>query len=339
MKFSIIIPVYNVEQYLEQCIQSVLNQTYQNFEIILIDDGSTDQSGIICDFYYEKYPNQVSVFHRENSGLILARWYGMKCATGDAFVFLDSDDCLRSDALELLHGSFIQNGCDMVLFHLSHKNDFSESNSYYHFHKENRLMGRDDAIRALVAGRMPNCLVTKAVLRHCTENIPDIEKLSHIENGEDLLYSIFLITNAQRIMYLPENLYYYRQREGSIVHTFNPQIMRSIRAVHEVLERYVDIWQMPELHPVQYARAVWGWTDILKILINNYSYMGCAEYRRKVQEVMEDPFFRKAYVQMDSSVLSERQILISKWLYNRNYLPIFFVSILKKYRMRMKKFI
>ena len=98
---SIVVPVYNVELYLEKCVNSIVNQTYQNIEIILVDDGSTDGSGIKCDELAQK-DNRIIVIHKENGGLSDARNVGIEKATGDFYVFLDSDDMLVDGAIEVL---------------------------------------------------------------------------------------------------------------------------------------------------------------------------------------------------------------------------------------------
>ena len=100
-KISIIIPVYNVEPYLRRCIDSVLEQTMQDYEIVVVNDGSTDNSGSICDQYANQY-DQIRVIHKQNGGLSDARNTGIKAATGDYILFLDSDDYLDTDALEKL---------------------------------------------------------------------------------------------------------------------------------------------------------------------------------------------------------------------------------------------
>ena len=105
MKFSILVPVYNVEKYLEQCIDSLLDQTYsEEYEIILVDDGSTDSSGSICDGYEERYPDKVKVIHKENGGLSDARNVGMAAATGEYIAFVDSDDWLHLEYISVLYG-------------------------------------------------------------------------------------------------------------------------------------------------------------------------------------------------------------------------------------------
>ena len=100
---SVVVPVYNVEKYLHYAMESLLKQTYKNFEIILVNDGSTDNSGKLCDKYSEKYSN-VKVFHKENGGLSDARNFGVKKAKGEFITFLDPDDYLEAYSLELLAG-------------------------------------------------------------------------------------------------------------------------------------------------------------------------------------------------------------------------------------------
>ena len=107
MKISIIVPVYNVEDYLQSCIDSVMGQTYENYELLLVDDGSTDKSGAICDQNRASYPSHIKVLHVTNGGPLRARLLGMKHATGDGFVFLDSDDCLHPQIFEILLTSIL----------------------------------------------------------------------------------------------------------------------------------------------------------------------------------------------------------------------------------------
>ena len=114
-KVSVIIPVYNVEQYLEQCLDSIVNQTLKEVEIIIVDDGSKDRSREIVDEYEEKYADVFSI-HKEHKGPGAARNSGMSCAHGDYLYFMDSDDCLDINALERLYQVASQEGLDLVLF-------------------------------------------------------------------------------------------------------------------------------------------------------------------------------------------------------------------------------
>lgn len=111
---SIIVPVYNVEKYLERCINSLVNQTYSNLEIILVDDGSTDQSGKMCDTYAERYPN-IKVVHKKNAGLGYARNTGLENATGKYVAFVDSDDYVEYNMISNLYNDIIRNDADACI--------------------------------------------------------------------------------------------------------------------------------------------------------------------------------------------------------------------------------
>ncbi|MGN0493209.1 MAG: glycosyltransferase [Acutalibacteraceae bacterium] len=114
-KISVIVPVYNVEKYLKKCIQSILAQDFSEYEIILVDDGSTDESGKICDEYSLKY-SQIKVIHQKNKGLGGARNRGIEEACGNYLLFIDSDDSIKENMLSYLYNTAIDNDSDLVLF-------------------------------------------------------------------------------------------------------------------------------------------------------------------------------------------------------------------------------
>lgn len=118
VKFSIIVPVYNVERYLNKCLDSIVNQTYQNFEAILVDDGSTDSSGRVCDEYGEKY-DFIKVVHQENGGLSAARNTGLNKAQGDWIIFVDSDDWVETDMLCAIDKHMQENEADVYTFNVN----------------------------------------------------------------------------------------------------------------------------------------------------------------------------------------------------------------------------
>ena len=111
---SVIVPVYKVEPYLHKCLDSILSQTYQNLEIILVDDGSPDRCGAICDEYAQKDP-RVKVIHKENGGIATARNAGMRIAAGDYWMFVDSDDWLEADAISNLYQLLAEYNADLAI--------------------------------------------------------------------------------------------------------------------------------------------------------------------------------------------------------------------------------
>lgn len=130
---SVIVPVYNVAPYLERCIKSIINQSYQNLEIILIDDGSTDNSGTICDAWAEK-DERIMVIHKKNGGLSDARNVGLKVASGAYITFVDSDDWLNLNMYEKLMKIGMAQNCDIVMCNfqkISDENSISICNNDY----------------------------------------------------------------------------------------------------------------------------------------------------------------------------------------------------------------
>ena len=133
-KVTVVVPVFNVEKYLHQCIESLLNQTYRNLEIILVDDGSTDNSGVICDQYRQK-DQRIKVIHKCNQGLGFARNSGMKETTSDYITFMDSDDYADEDMIEELMRPIIDENADTVIGGFKKVNDekkilFIDKNEY-----------------------------------------------------------------------------------------------------------------------------------------------------------------------------------------------------------------
>ena len=131
MFFSVIIPVYNVEKFIEQSVNSVLNQEEKDLEIILVDDGSTDSSGKICDAFAEKYPDIIRVIHKENEGLLLTRRCGIRAAKGDYFVHLDSDDYMMPGALASIRKTILKYDADMVICKVAYGAADGKSIDYY----------------------------------------------------------------------------------------------------------------------------------------------------------------------------------------------------------------
>lgn len=333
MRVSIIVPVYNVEHYIQACIDSVLSQTYDNYELILIDDGSSDGSGTICDSYAERNAS-IRVVHTANNGAFYARYVGVQAAQGEILVFLDSDDCLRRDALERIAACFTMHQCDMVLYNAGECHDFPAKRITYPF-EESKVLTRDQfgiMYRLIVQSKIPNSLCLKAVRKNCAQLKEDALKYSHVKQGEDLLMSIFFIDNCEKIAYLPEELYFYRMRQGSAVHTYDPMRKESVKTVHQVLAHYLDRWNMKELKPMHNARKVRGWVDVLGMLMKNKQHMDKNVYRHELDAMAEDNYFRSAYLAADMGQLSGIQKLSAWWLYQKNYFALHILGFLRRIR-------
>lgn len=321
MKFSIIIPVYNVEAFVGKTVESILRQTYERFEIILVDDGSTDNSGVICDAYAAEYPNRVRVIHGENQGPGLARATGIQNASGEVLLFVDSDDCIRGDALELLAQRFEEDGCDLVIFNISRKPDYSTALFDFPINDGNVFAshGKKLLYECLVVSRNLNSMCQKAVKKQVA-----VEALNHItglwiKNGEDLLMSMAVLDLAKKIGILEQNLYYYRDRADSAVHAIRLSKLEATKIIHEQMARYIDIWGMPELHGKHCARIVRSWVELLSMVMRAGKQLGASEQKKIVRDMADDPFFRSAYRRMEAGRLAKKDSFAAQWLYNKKY--------------------
>lgn len=213
MKFSIIIPVYNVEQYLRDCLDSVLNQTFSDWEAICVNDGSTDGSSVILDEYAAK-DSRFKMISQNNAGTAAARNTGLKVANGDYIFFLDSDDWIEDYALQILADSV--NDEDVLCF--SGKRYFEVTNTFnpadeltekqyrngMDYYNENALLARDFAFV---------CVVLRVYKR--TFIIGNNLFFDEDVSFEDNLWVPIVLFNAQEVKVVPDVIYVYRVREGS----------------------------------------------------------------------------------------------------------------------------
>lgn len=227
MYFSIIIPVYNVEKYIDQCLESVVTQEFDSFEVILVNDGSTDSSGARCDAYAEKYVN-VRVIHQENKGLSGARNAGLDVAVGEWILFVDSDDWIEVGMLRKLYMQMREEVVDLYSYNaykvgeqgkLIQKLIYVPENETVHFIREkdmfeyvtNRLMQYEIGWEVWSRAFRRNLIEEKKIrFRECSEVF-----------AEDYLFTFQYMLCARRVKHLCSVFYFYRQRKGSLIHNIN----------------------------------------------------------------------------------------------------------------------
>ncbi len=229
MKVSVIIPVYNVEQYLNQCIDSVIAQDYDDIETILVDDGSTDSSGMICNNYREKYP-EIKVIHKKNGGLSDARNTGINVATGDYILFLDGDDFWSdNDCVSTLVKRVSKTHADVLNF--SFQKFFEDTKEKVPYFSKARNMplsikskkGQIDFIYKNNLYISSAC--TKMIRRDLLDHDLFFEKGAY---SEDIVWSAILLEKAKSLDFLCINFYCYRQRRDSISHSINDKKMHDL---------------------------------------------------------------------------------------------------------------
>lgn len=227
---SIIIPIYNVEKYLEECIESVISQTYRNLEIILVDDGSTDRCLEICK-KYEKKDNRIKVIHQENAGVSVARNIGIDFSTGQYIGFVDSDDFIEKDMYEELYQDLNVEkadiaGCDYYIY------DTCKSTKSDILTKTKSVMKTEEALIKMNQLRGFGVGVwNKLYKRELFNGI----RFPIGKRGEDWFIIYKIIEKSKKIVYNPIAKYYYRQREESYTKS-NKVDWWGLEAATEVLE-------------------------------------------------------------------------------------------------------
>lgn len=210
-KVSVIVPIYNVEAYLPQCVDSILNQTYDNLEIILVDDGSPDNCGAICDEYAAK-DCRIRVIHQENGGLSAARNAGLDIADGEYIAFVDSDDFIADTMIERLLRSAAEANADMAVCDVAVYYDGSS----VHPHEcpmENDCFSQDVLVRKMTEPQAWHYVVpwNKLFRRYIFEKIRFPEGYIH----EDAAIAHRIAGECHTIVTIPEELYFYRQNPNS----------------------------------------------------------------------------------------------------------------------------
>ena len=220
MLFSVIVPVYNVEKYLKDCVDSILSQTCADFELILVDDGSKDASPQICDDYAKK-DSRVKVIHKENGGQTSARNKGLEVALGEYVVFIDSDDWVSENYLELFEKPIKEHGVDVVCCGYAEVDGENVKNVQINFESGyyDRASMEKEIFPVLIGGNVnktiPSTLCAKALKKELV--VPFIKQVDHrIKIGEDDAVAKPTVYNANGIYIYKECCYFYRTNLSSV---------------------------------------------------------------------------------------------------------------------------
>ena len=252
MRFSVVVPVYNVEDYLSDCLDSILAQTFPDYEIVLIDDGSTDGSSAICE-RYSRLNNNIRYYTQKNHGLFATRRRGAQLARGEYLVALDSDDALHKDALLLINDAINSTGAQVICFDMARQSDFMIERAYDESNSRATLLSKRDVKRSICSSPKLNTICGKAieinVMRRCYHNLDGELRLSM---GEDLFQSLRLIDIADSFCQVEVAIYYYRINRNSITKLYRRDNTLDSEYVYSGLMAYAKKWQKDELGECDY---------------------------------------------------------------------------------------
>lgn len=293
MRFSVLVTVYNAEKYIGACLDSLLAQTYEDFEIVAVDDGSPDGSGRICDAYAER-DRRVRVLHTENRGVLTARACAEEKARGDYLLHCDGDDLVMPDMLASFSAVIDRAQPDLIVcdFSLFHGGDSPIRERF--FPEDRSFVGveREALYRLLLSTRF-NTLCNKVFSRALIAAAPAYDRVRDLRHGEDLLRSAYLVTAAERIEYICGSYYLYRRDVGHSG-TFEPGSLQGSQTVDETLRRLLK------------ARVEWDdawevlYRDLCRKQLDNYigllldSRVSALEGAAILRDASETPLVRDA---------------------------------------------
>lgn len=249
---SVVVPVYNVEKYLERCVDSIIKQTYKNLDIILVDDGSPDNSGKICDNYKEKYTN-IRVIHQKNQGLSVARNNGLAVAKGSYITFVDSDDWIAPDMVSVMYKNLKKSYADISVI------------GFYNVYEDRKMVKNTIGNKTQIMTSMEalECFLFNGYITPCVwGKLYKIDIWSGVKCPpgklfEDQYTTYKLLDKANKIVFNPYPYYYYLKRNGSIGHSgFSEKTYELYEGIQE--EYKFIISKYPQIKPnVAVGRIIW----------------------------------------------------------------------------------
>lgn len=304
---SVVVPVYNVEKYVEKCLDSICAQTFTDIEIIVVDDGSTDKSGIICDEYSKK-DSRIRVYHKENGGLSSARNYGIDHASGDYIGFVDSDDYIDAAMYQTLYNNLIEYDADMSLcglydmFNGRPRKVNTENKTFTATNVETIQIVLEAEITSVTA---VNKLYKKALFQAI--------RYPEGKVSEDAFIIVDLLLQCKKTAITTTQLYYYIHRSGSITTLrFRPE---NFHVVEAYMKNYALIKDnCPELLRVAKMRLCWAHMNVLDKLIFDNS----ANYKDKQKKTIN--YIRKNYffIMRNKSFTAFRKVAVTGLMLNKN---------------------
>lgn len=272
IKITVIVSIYNLEDYLKNCIDSIVNQTYKNLEIILVDDGSLDSSGVICDEYAKK-DQRIIVIHKDNGGPLSARKAGVEKASGNYISFVDGDDWIDFETYKTILNRIKSYNPDMITFGLKKHENNSLSEKYnrlneglyskeqlYDFIKNN-YASDDLAFKRIIIGSSCTVIYKTSLIKKCINNIND--SINVCEDGALNLICLLNIDSLFSVHYAP---YHYMVRKNSIMHS---SVRKEIKGIEQLIKTVYNAIIAKNLTDNLYIMNQYSYWMIYTTLISN----------------------------------------------------------------------
>ena len=312
-KISVIVPVYNVEAYLERCVESILQQTYAHFELILINDGSTDSSGQICDHLASQYEN-IKVYHIENAGVSNARNMGIQLATGSWVTFIDSDDFVTQDYLATLASAAEGLNVGFVIAPLHHIKNGIVTDLPSHSEKTELWSTEETMKELLMTTRTSFFPVAKLFKR---DLLADEKFNTNYHLAEDALFLTELLLKTRcSCVFIDKPVYYYDHREGSATTSVNRHVFDTIEVYQQIIAQVSQAF--PNLKYELINRECWSYITVYDKII----FTSREEYQKEKADLRTWIVQHRHEIWKDAYFTTFRKVaifslVISPWLYKK----------------------
>lgn len=351
---SIVMPVYNVEKYIRQCLESIKHQTFSNFEVIIVDDGSPDNS----DSIYKEYVNidkRFKVIKKENGGVSKARNTGLEAASGDYVIFIDSDDWLPVDALETLYNKATESGADITIGDATIAYD-TGVNEYVHLFNNEFCTENTDFIRdykKAILGYVYNPLPYGGKCNMATGLGGPWNKLIRreilVKNNlrydpyvlgifDDCLFTLNLLNCVRIVSYVPKSVYFYRIIASSLIHKYRANALNVSDRIFERINEFISTQEEPEEFKRPYAFYIVRRFD--ETLGNYFFASGNKKlFWKRMKElkrtITNEPYM-SAFEEVEINKLHKSRKAICQCARRRDAFGIWVVHSLKQIKLRMK---
>ena len=317
-KMSVIVPVYNVENYLERCVNSLIHQTMEEIQIILVDDGSTDRSSFICDSFAET-DSRIFVIHKENEGQGIARNYGLKNAVGEYVCFLDSDDYYELNTCEILYQHLKNQNADLCCF------------GYQIDDKEGNLVRRPLIREKIYQGEE----VQKDFILHYFGDLPEDDNLRGFSScmsafrlsvikenqlefpserkvlSEDTIFSLEFCKHADTVTTLSQVFYHYCQNAESFSQGYRKDKFEKTKVLYHILKKYTEEFNIEEKTKVRLAMLIWvNLMACLKQETRRIPEYGRKEILKNIKEMCRDEMTLRELPKLKNTALPLQQKIL-----------------------------
>lgn len=308
---SIIVPVYKTEQFLEQCINSILSQTYPHFELILVDDGSPDNSAEICD-NYSVVDRRIHVIHKKNGGVSSSRKAGIEFASGDYIMFVDSDDWIEPDTLSACIEAACQHDAGCVMFNYireypNKRNFVALFENEFHYN----IADSEQYVHRRIVGLMgvelekPHRIdslssICMKLYRSDTVQKGRIVDTLDIGTSEDTIFNLYALDNI-RISYIARYLYHYRKANAqSITTEYKPDLVHKWDSMYELIQDYIVLSGKEEIYHIPFFnRVACGMIGLGLNETANPNHLMIKAIT--IKEILLKPLYQKAFSQLDTT--------------------------------------